>query len=402
MSERGLAAEVAADYQPTAPERSTGSAHLLPLDDVELSASGDRRPTVSVIVPAYNEALVIAGSLAALDEYLRGLYHEYRFELIVVDDGSTDGTAEIAHAFARTRPEVRVIRQHANLRVGRALRRGISESTGEYVVTIDCDLSYSPDHIERLVDALRAGHASISIASPYMQGGRDSGVPWRRKAMSKSANRLLAASSKYEISTVTGLVRGYDGEFIRSLDLSSVGPEINTEILYKAQILNARVVEVPAHLDWTGQSERMGQRKVPLGVRRTSKLLMFSSFLFRPITFFLVPGVLLLLIAISTLCALGITVAREYADASGNPDNRLFDAFAMAWQLRPQTFIIGGISFVVAVQLISLGVLAGQSKRYFEQLFHIESRLLKNVTQLEARMDAVESTAHDGTGGAEE
>jgi hypothetical protein len=103
--------------------------------------------------------------------------------------------------------------------------------------------------------------------------------------------------------------------------------------------------------------------------------------------------VLLLLIAISTLCALGVTVAREYSDAAGNPDNRLFDAFATAWQLRPQTFIIGGISFVIAVQLISLGVLAGQSKRYFEELFHIETRLLRHVTRLDARIDATPEPA---------
>ena len=85
-------------------------------------------------------------------------------------------------------------------------------------------------------------------------------------------------------------MRAYDGPFIRGLDLKSMGPEINTEILYKAQILRARVIEIPAHLDWTGQSERMKARKVSLKVSSTSKLLMFSSFLFRPIMFFLVPG----------------------------------------------------------------------------------------------------------------
>jgi glycosyltransferase involved in cell wall biosynthesis len=391
MGERVAGTEAPAG--PVTCERSNGVAPALTEDGVDSRSLDDGCPTVSVVVPAYNEALVIISSLHELYEYLQGLAGQYRFELIVVDDGSTDETGEIAEAFGRTRQEVRVLRQHPNRRVGSAVRYGISESTGDYVVTIDCDLSYSPDHIGRLVEALREAHASISIASPYMKGGRDSGLPWSRRALSKSANKLLAASSNYDISTVTGLVRAYDGEFIRSLDLSSEGPEINTEVLYKAQILHARVVEIPAHLDWTAQSERTQQRKVALSVRRTSKVLMFSSFLFRPITFFLVPGVVLLLIAISTLGALAATVAREYSDASGNPDNRLFDAFAMAWELRPQTFIIGGISFVVAAQLISLGVLAGQSKRYFEELFHIESRLLRNVRRLEARIDAAESAS---------
>jgi glycosyltransferase involved in cell wall biosynthesis len=383
---------VPADRGLAAVERN-GSARPDVVEGAGSPATDERSPAISVIVPAYNEALVVMSSLTALYEHLLELAGERRFELIVVDDGSTDETAAIADAFACTRPEVRVLRQHTNTHIGCALRRGITESTGACVVTVDCDLSYSPEHIDRLVEALRRGHASISIASPYMKGGRDSGVPWARRAMSKSANKLLAASSRYDISTVTGLVRAYDGEFIRSLDLRSTGPEINTEVLYKAQILNARVVEVPAHLDWTSQTERIAQRKVALGARRTSKLLMFSSFLFRPITYFFVPGVLLLLVAVSTLCALAVTVVREYTDASGNPDNRMFDAFAMAWQLRPQTFIIGGISFVIAVQLISLGVLAGQSKRYFEEQFHIQSRLVRDLERLDARVEAIESPA---------
>ena len=282
-------------------------------------------PLLSVIVPAYNEALVIMRSLTEIYAYLEGLSDRYRFELLVVDDGSTDGTGEIAEVFASTRGEVRVLRHRVNFRLGQALRFGINQSKGDYVVTFDCDLSYSPDHIGALLEALRTQHARISVASPYMKGGKDSGLPWNRKAMSKGVNKILAASSQHDISTVTGLVRAYDGVFIRSLNLKSMGPEINTEILYKAQILRARVVEIPAHLDWTGQDERMQARKVSLRVSKTSKLLMFLTFLFRPITFFIIPGLLLLFISVLTLGSLSVTVWNEYMDASGgNVDHRLY------------------------------------------------------------------------------
>ena len=351
-------------------------------------------PLLSIVVPAYNEALMIMGSLTTLYAYLQDLSDRYRFELIVVDDGSTDETPAIAEAFASSRPEVRVLRHPVNFRLGQALRYGISQSKGDYVVTFDSDLTYSPDHIERLVEAVREQHARICVASPYMKGGRNSGLPWNRKMMSKSVNKLLAASSQHDVSTVTGLVRAYDGPFIRGLNLKSMGPEINTEILYKAQILRARVVEIPAHLDWTGQGERMKARKVSLKVSSTSKLLMFSSFLFRPITFFLVPGLILLAISVYSLGALAWTVVQDYRDASGgNFDVRLTDAFADAWAQRPHSFIIGGLTFVVAVQLVSLGVLAAQAKRYFEDLFHIESRVLRQVAQVDERLRIVESDA---------
>ena len=72
-----------------------------------------------------------------------------------------------------------------------------------------------------------------------------------------------------------------------------------------------------------------------------------------------------------TLGAVGIAVGREFFHVTGSVDNRLYTAFAHTWDERPQSFIIGGFSFVVAVQLISLGLIATQTKRYFEELFHL-------------------------------
>ena len=82
-----------------------------------------------------------------------------------------------------------------------------------------------------------------------------------------------------------------------------------------------------------------------------------------------------------------------YGETSGsNFDERLTQSFADAWQQRPHSFIIGGITFVVAVQLVSLGVLATQAKRYFEDLFHIESRVLRQVAQVDQRLGLLESS----------
>jgi glycosyltransferase involved in cell wall biosynthesis len=358
----------------------------------------DSRPLVTVIVPAYNEAVVIMHSLTEIHDYLRTLEDQYRYELLVVDDGSTDGTGDIAQIFATGHPNVRVLHHHVNFRLGQALRFGFGESKGDYVVTFDADLTYSVDHIGRMLQKLREDHARVVVASPYMKGGRTTAIPWRRGAMSKGVNKLLSSTSQSHVATVTGMVRAYDGPFIRSLNLKAMGPEINTEILYKAQVMRARVLEIPAHLDWSDQGERMKARKVSLKVSTTSKLLMFAGFLFRPIIFFIVPGLILLVISVWTLGSLGLTVIHQFNAASGSIDQRFYDAFANAWQLRPQSFIIGGISLVIAVQLISLGLLATQTKRYFEELFHQSTGIAKRVNRLEERLPPpVSEPAEPGT-----
>ena len=155
---------------------------------------------------------------------------------------------------------------------------------------------------------LMTGHASVDSAVQALRHGAVDYVqkPFSFKALEavveralqmqrlKQANRLLSLTSQYPIKTITAMVRAYNGPFIRNLSLKAMGPEINTEIMYKAQIMRARVAEIPAHLDWSDQAERMAKRKVSLRVSTTSKLLVFASFLYRPIAFFLIPGVLLL------------------------------------------------------------------------------------------------------------
>ena len=340
------------------------------------------RPLLSLVVPAYNEALLLMQSLTTLYEYLHSLAPWYRFELIVVNDGSKDETGSIADAFAASRPEVRVLHNPVNFRLGEALRRGIASSEGDFVVTFDSDLSYEPEHIERMVDALRSEHARIVVASPYAKEGRTTAIPFRREVMSRAANKLLAVSSEHPVTTVTGMVRAYDGPFVRSLNLKAMGPEINAEILYKAQILRARVIEIPAHLDWSAQTERMASRRVNLKVSATSKLFLFASFLFRPLLFFVAPGLVLLAVSMWTLGSVALTVLHGFVDGGGGADHRLTDAFSAAWAQRPQSFVIGGFAFLAAVQLLSLGMLATQAKRYFEELFHLQTRSLRTISRL--------------------
>jgi len=344
-----------------------------------------RRPFVSVVVPAYNEALILMESLTELYAYLQALTDEYEWELVVVNDGSQDETGDIAEAFARTRPEVRVLHHAVNFRLGQALRFAFNTCHGDYVVTIDCDLSYSPDHIGLLLAQLRAEHAKIAVASPYMKGGRTSGIPFGRRVLSRGANRFLSASSGGQLSTLTGMVRAYDRPFLSSLSLRSMGTDINTEILYKAQLLNARVIEVPAHLDWTGQQAAAPERESKMQIGKSTSAYMFSGFMFRPVAFFIIPGLIVLAFALYNLGWLTYNILHEYSHLSGSFEPRMSEAFARTFDTRPHAYFVSGFTLVIAVQLLSLGIMSSQQKRYFEELFHLSTANYKEHQRARGR-----------------
>ena len=124
------------------------------------------RPLVSLVVPAYNEASLVDKHLTELCHQMESLEHEYRWEVVVVNDGSTDETGVLAEAFARARNNIHVLHHSKNFGLGQAFRTAFQYCRGDYIVTLDMDLSYSPDHIEKLLSAITKTNAKIVVASP--------------------------------------------------------------------------------------------------------------------------------------------------------------------------------------------------------------------------------------------
>ena len=220
-----------------------------PMEDASTSADG-ARPTLAVILPAYNEEAVVQRSIAAVAAALAALAPSWRWELIVVDDGSRDGTAALAAAAASRRDGVRLLRHPANRGLGAALRTGFAATDADYVGVLDMDLSYAPEQLGPLLDAIERSGADVAVASPYMPGGRVAGVPWRRRLLSRAANWYLSAMIGGRLRTLTGMVRVYRGPLLRRLDLRAEGKDINIEIVERALEAGARFVEVPSRLCW--------------------------------------------------------------------------------------------------------------------------------------------------------
>jgi dolichyl-phosphate beta-glucosyltransferase len=153
---------------------------------------------LSVIIPAYNEAGRIAPTIARVHEYLSARGHD--FELVVVDDGSTDGTREVVLESARSMPGLRLITNGVNRGKGFSVRHGFLESTGEYVLFSDADLSTPIEELESFLPEMDNG-ADIVIGSRSLAGSRIiKRQPIYRVLMGKTFNKLVRAL------TVRGIV----------------------------------------------------------------------------------------------------------------------------------------------------------------------------------------------------
>lgn len=364
-------------------------------------AKAEQKPLVSIVVPAYNEEEIIEKNLAVLCQYMKSLEDKYRWELIVINDGSTDATGDLAEAFTKNMENVYVLHHMFNFRLGQALRYAFSKSQGDYVVVMDIDLSYSPDHIGKMLAGIRESRAKIVIASPYRKGGKVSNVPWLRKMLSVWANRFLCLMATRDmfsdkLTNLTGMVRAYDGEFLRRMNLWAMDVDINPEIIHKAKILRARIVEVPAHLNWkiakSGVPSK--KRKSSLRIMRSILQSFLSGFILRPFMFFLLPGFTLFILSLYPLTWTVIHTINHFNKLAylGLPfDRRLSGAIGEAFKQSPHAFIVGGIVLMVAIQLISLGFLAFQKKRYFAELFHLGSAIYRK-TRSHEKVESIKKT----------
>lgn len=343
------------------------------------STYAPQRPLVSIILPVYNEAAILRANVLEIVAYLDTIRDKYQFEILIVNDGSRDETGTIADALASEHPDIRVLHHPTNFGVGQALRYGFAASNGDYVVVLDADLSYEPDHIGLLLDRIVQTRARLVLASAYMPGGKVTNVPWLRRFLSVAGNRFLRVLARGGISTLTCMVRAYDGRFLRSLALRSTSMALMPEIIFKAMILNARILEVPAHLDWSRQVSGL-QRTSSMRIVRHIGATVLSGFLFRPVLFLILPGLLVMAFACYVNTWMFIHFFTEYVSLPEGA-RTASAAFALAFAASPHTFISAFLSLMLGIQLIGLGIIALQAQKYFEELFSMGTSIRRSLVE---------------------
>ena len=224
---------------------------------------------ISVIVPTYNEA----DSLPPLIERMGKAMAGHTWEMVVVDDGSPDGTAEVANRLSAQHP-VWVVRRPGKAGLASAVIAGFKEARGDILVVIDADLSHPPEVVPALVKAIDDG-ADLAVGSRYIAGGAVMDWPLRRRLVSRIA--CLMGNALVPVRDATSGFFAVRRSAIDGVHLNAIGFKIGFEVIARAK--TKKVVEVPyTFRDRELGASKFGRREVvqyleQLGIVARDKIL---------------------------------------------------------------------------------------------------------------------------------
>lgn len=199
---------------------------------------------ISIVIPAFNEELRILPTLDKIFGYVEHKFYSY--EIIVVDDGSTDSTASLVNQFAEKHPSVKLLRNKKNEGKGKAVQVGVLQTQGNFIYFTDADLSTPVEEIDRFLKEIE--NIDIVIGSRSIDGAKVViHEPLYRELLGKLFNkivRILCVPGFVDTQCGAKLFRRDAALKIFSL-LKIYGFAFDVEILYLAKQLGLRVKEIP-------------------------------------------------------------------------------------------------------------------------------------------------------------
>ena len=329
---------------------------------------------VSVVVPLYNEIDNAAPLCARLTEVLGGMDREY--EILLVDDGSTDGTTVELRRLAAADSRLRVVELRRNYGQSAAMHAGMRHASGDCIVTIDGDLQNDPDDIPMMVAKVEEGY---DVVHGWRRNRRD---PWlSRKLPSKIANWIISRATGFPIHDLGCTLKAMRRDIAQQIELYG---EMHRFIPILAHWHGARCTEVVTR----HHPRRHGVSKY--GIGRTFRVLLDLVTVRYMLRYFASPMKLfgsfgLWLMFFSMLFGV-VTVAMKLAggvDMTGNP-----------------LLLLSALSAIVSVQFFSLGLLGETSARIYygspgKQTYDIRS--MTNFPADEANSTRAPAKSHDAT-----
>ena len=219
---------------------------------VTITPTRTTRCYLSLIIPAYNEEQRLPATLERMAEYLK--FRDFSYELLVVDDGSRDGTRDLVRDFAATHDWVRLVQYDdeaghpLNRGKGFAVRSGVLHASGRDVLFSDADLSTPIEEMEKLLPLITRGDCDIAIAS---RGLPESNLavhqPWYRELMGRTFNKLVQSIAVPGILDTQCGFKAFRGDVAKRLfgHAQIDGFGFDTEILFLARKFGYRISEIP-------------------------------------------------------------------------------------------------------------------------------------------------------------
>lgn len=225
---------------------------------------------ISVVCPFYNEEPIIENASKAMISNIEKSGLDW--ELIFVNDGSTDNGLGILSALFGNHKSVKILTYAANQGRGYALKTGINYAEGDVIITTEIDLSWGDDIVTKILSKFKEEpEFDIVIASPHIRGGGYKNVPIGRILLSRLGNQLIRFIFTKEITMNTGMTRGYRKNVIKGLSTFEKEKEFHLEILLKLFFLGANIGEIPAILTW--QDDKLSKN---MNFKRKSSLSLFK------------------------------------------------------------------------------------------------------------------------------
>jgi glycosyltransferase involved in cell wall biosynthesis len=207
---------------------------------------------ISIVIPVYNELPTLRAALE------RVISAPYELEVLCVDDGSTDGSGELLVVLQQQHPEIRVLAQPRNQGKGAALRRGIKEATGDFLLVQDADLEYDPADYPSLLAPLIQGKADVVYGSRFL-GSRPHRVLYFWHSL---GNRLLTFISNcltnINLSDMETCYKAFRREIIQSIPLEENRFGFEPEITVKIAKRRLRIYEVG--ISYSGRTYQEGKK----------------------------------------------------------------------------------------------------------------------------------------------
>jgi glycosyltransferase involved in cell wall biosynthesis len=226
---------------------SAGSAVELPADGPAIAAPAAPRPAISLVFPVFDEENNIGPLLESSLRLAPRIAQS--FEIVVVDDGSRDGSARVIERHQRVDPRIRVVRHRRNRGYGAALRTGLCEARGDLVFFTDSDLQFDIAELSKLLS-----HTDrFDIVAGYRHPRRD---PWPRRAIAWVWGTLVRSLFGLRVRDIDCAFKVFHRRVIEAIPTASIGAFVNTELLVRALREGFRIHQVPV----THRRRRFGRQ----------------------------------------------------------------------------------------------------------------------------------------------